>query len=101
MDDAADPFSLSRLLLYGLPATRRSIADDLLAFGRSDTWAMLAATVRSHEPWLLRARCLELLGMAAADAGEATAKLILATLLGSTEGLSAADREADQLLGGD
>lgn len=81
MDDLADPRSLSRLLLYGRPATRRSLADHLLASPRPDAWPMLAATVRSREPWLLRARCLELLGTAAANADETTAQLILATLL--------------------
>jgi hypothetical protein len=78
--DLADPLSLSRLLLYGQPETRRSIADGLAQSGRPDDWAMLAATVRSNESWLLRARCLELLGMAAADAGEDTAKSIIAAL---------------------
>jgi hypothetical protein len=73
----ADPLSLSRLLLYGSEATRRSLAGGLV---ESD-WAMLAATVRSSEPWLLRARCLEVLGMAAGGGDEATAAAIMAALL--------------------
>jgi hypothetical protein len=72
-----DPLSLSRLLLYGSEETRRSLADGLPA---SDL-AMLTATVRSNEPWLLRARCLEVLGMAAAAGDESTAATILAGLL--------------------
>jgi hypothetical protein len=75
-----DPLSLSRLLLYGSEATRRSLADGLAASGGADV-AMLAATVRSNEPWLLRARCLEVLGMAAAAGDESTAATILAGLL--------------------
>jgi hypothetical protein len=78
----ADPLSLSRLLMYGSAATRRSIADGLLVSGKADDWAMLAATVRSNEPLLLRARCLEVLGMAAAAGDEPTAGTILAALFG-------------------
>lgn len=85
MHDAPDPLDLSRLLLYGRPATRRSVADRLRESGCPEHWAMLAATVRSSEPWLLRARCLEALGMGAADGDEATAKLILETLVPSPE----------------
>ena len=81
----ADPVSLSRLLMYGSAATRRSVADGLLASGGADDWAMLAVTVRSNEPWLLRARCLEVLGMAAAGGDERTAKAIIATLLDGKE----------------
>jgi hypothetical protein len=77
----ADPLSLSRLLMYGNAATRRSVADGLLESGSADDWAMLAATARSNEPWLLRARCLEVLGMAAAGGDEPTAQAILALVL--------------------
>jgi hypothetical protein len=75
-----DPQSLSRVLLYGSPDTRRSLAESMRETGGAGAWAMLAATVRSAGPWLLRARCLEALGIAAAGADESTAELILAEL---------------------
>jgi hypothetical protein len=67
--------------MHGSAATRRSVADGLLESGGPDDWAMLAATVRSAEPWLIRARCLEVLGLAAAGGDEPTAEAILAALL--------------------
>ena len=41
----------------------------------------LTTTVRSDESWLLRARCLEVLGLVAALGGEARAKEILQALI--------------------
>jgi hypothetical protein len=81
----ADPLSLSRLLMYGSATTRRSLADALREAGGADDWAMLAATVRSDEPWLLRARCLEVLGIAAAGADQPTAEAIFGVLLDGKE----------------
>ena len=81
----ADPLTLSRLLLYGSPDTRRSLAHAVRESGDSEAWEMLAATVRSRGPWLLRARCLEVLAIAAAGGDERTAERILTTLLAGRE----------------
>src|SRR5439155_9477603 len=59
--DADDVRSLSRILLYGGPDTRRSLARRLAAEDREELWRLLVATVHSDEPWLLRAICLEVL----------------------------------------
>lgn len=80
---SSDPLSLSRILLYGSAETRRSLADEVR--GSADARSMLAETVRSREPWRLRARSLEVLGMAAAGAERSIAESILAALLGAEE----------------
>jgi hypothetical protein len=73
-----DVLSLARLLCYGGPDTRRGMAERLVqGGGGTAAWPLLAGTVRSREPWLLRARCLEMLGLAAARADRQTAELIL------------------------
>lgn len=73
---------LARLLLYGTPASRRRLAMRLGGDGEGDALALLVATVCSGDRWLLRARALELLGLAAGSADQALAERILAGLLG-------------------
>src|SRR2546421_366326 len=79
--DGDDLRSLARRLAYGTPATRQRLAEDLLSSGDVRVWALLVDTVRSSEPWSLRAQCLEVLGLAAARADQQTAELILTALL--------------------
>jgi hypothetical protein len=49
------------------------------------TWSLLGATVRSDEDWRLRARCLEVLGMAAGSADRQTAEAILEAVAAARE----------------
>src|SRR5690349_10098897 len=79
---ASDPQQLGRLLLYGRPATRRRLAAQLLADGDPKTWRLLAETVRSDPSWRLRARCLEVLGLAVGGADQRTTEYVLNRLLG-------------------
>lgn len=76
-----DPRSLSRLLLYGSPQTRRALAAHLREPDAHHDRSLLLSTACSNEPWRLRARCLEVLGLAAGDGDEATARAILDGLL--------------------
>ena len=79
--DGDDLQSLARQLAYGTPATRQRLVEGLLSSGDVRIWALLIDTVRSGEPWSLRAQCLEVLGLAAARADQQTAELILTALL--------------------
>jgi hypothetical protein len=76
-----DPRSVVAVLLYGTDASRRELAVQFLAQGDATTWKLLANTVRSDDRWLLRARCLEVLGLAAANGPAHVAEIILRTLL--------------------
>lgn len=69
------------MLMYGTPETRRALADRLASEGREDLWPLLVETVRSDESWLLRARCLEVLGVVAASSRPEVAATILKGLL--------------------
>ena len=89
--------SLARQLAYGSPATRQRLVEELLSRGDVRIWTLLVDTVRSGEPWSLRARCLEVLGLAAARADQQTAELILTALL--AEGQAGA-RSGDTACGG-
>lgn len=82
MADHPDPGSVFRILLYGSPETRRALAEGLRGSDAAGSWAMLAETVRAPGSLLLRARCLEALGMSAAGGDERTAEAVLAALLG-------------------
>jgi len=84
--ESEDLRSLSRVLMYGTAQTRRALADRLATEGRDDLWPLLVATVRSDEPWLLRARCLEVLGVVAGSASPEVAATILSGLLNGTTG---------------
>ena len=76
-----DVQTLVRILLYGTAESRRRLAERLLDEKDAEVWSLLATTARSKEDPVLRARCLEVLGLAAA-AGEAhVAELILSALL--------------------
>jgi hypothetical protein len=77
-----DVQTLVRLLLYGTAASRQRLAERLLDESSTEIWALLAATARSQGDPVLRARCLEVLGLAAATAGGQQAELILSALLG-------------------
>jgi hypothetical protein len=77
-----DVQTLVRLLLYATAESRRRLAARLLDEGRRDVWVLLATTARSGEDPVLRARCVEVLGLAAAAAEGHQAELILSALLG-------------------
>lgn len=77
-----DVQTLVRLLLYATPESRRRLAARLLDEERAEVWALLATTARSDEDPVLRARCVEVLGLAAAAADGRQAALILSALLG-------------------
>ena len=77
-----DVQTLVRLLLYATADSRRRLAARLLDEGRAEVWALLATTARSSEDPVLRARCVEVLGLAAAAAEADQAELILSALLG-------------------
>jgi hypothetical protein len=77
--------SLARVLMYGTVETRRALAERLITEHRTELWQLLVETVRSDEPWLLRARCLEVLGLVAGNAEPETAGTILAGLLSCAE----------------
>jgi hypothetical protein len=79
--DGEDLQSIARQLAYGSPATRQRLVEELLSRGDVRIWALLVDTVRSGEPWSMRAQCLEVLGLAAARADQRTAELILTALL--------------------
>ncbi len=67
------------MLMHGSGEARLRLAEGL-AGSDGDVLSILAVTVRSDENWLLRARCLEVLGQAASLGGEARAKEILQVL---------------------
>ncbi len=75
-----DPRSLSAVLVHGSTDARSRLAEGL-ADSDGDVLSILAVTVRSEENWLLRARCLEVLGLAASLGGEGRAKEILQALI--------------------
>jgi hypothetical protein len=77
--------SLLGCLLWGSPSARRELGDRLAADGSGAGLALLAETARSRESWRLRARCLEVLGIAAGQADQATAEHILQLLVPPTE----------------
>lgn len=79
-DRELEPAGLSRLLLFGTAETRHQIASRVLSSGNEDVISLLADTVRSSEPWLLRARCLEVLGMVAGAGDRKTSESILTAL---------------------
>lgn len=76
-----DSRSLSRLLVYGTAETRRSLAEGLAREDDGESWSLLAETVFSQDGWRLRARSLEVLGLAAAGADRDVAEAILNALL--------------------
>ena len=69
------------MLMYGGPETRRALARRLATEDREDIWHLLVDTVRSDESWLLRARCLEVLGLVAGRGDPGRAERILAALV--------------------
>jgi hypothetical protein len=79
--DADDVRSLARVLLYGGPDTRRALARRIAAEERDDLWELLVATAQSEEAWLLRARCVEVLGLVASNGDADRANRILGALL--------------------
>ncbi len=78
-----DPVLISRVLLYGRAETRRRFVADALAEGDPQIWTLLVSTLRSSGPTVLRARCLEALGVAAAAADTDLADRILRHVCGS------------------
>ena len=76
----SDLRSLARVLLHGSPATRRAVAERLLEADDPAWWQLLATTTRADEDWRLRARCLEVLGLAAGAAESRTFRVLEAVL---------------------
>jgi hypothetical protein len=77
-----DVQTLVRLLLYATAESRRRLAERLVNEKNAEVWALLAITARSEGDPLLRARCLEVLALAAAATDEHQAEVILSMLLG-------------------
>jgi hypothetical protein len=77
-----DVQTLFRVLLYATAESRRRLAERLVNERNAEVWALLAITARSQGNPLLRARCLEVLALAAAAADERQAEVILSALLG-------------------
>jgi hypothetical protein len=74
--------TLVRLLLYATAESRRRLAERLVDERNAGIWALLASIARSEADPLLRARCIEVLSLAAAAAEAHQARLILSALLG-------------------
>jgi hypothetical protein len=72
----SDVRSLARVLLHATPATRRAVAQRLLEADDATWWQLLASTTRHDDDWRLRARCLEVLGVAAGAAELRTYEVI-------------------------
>ena len=72
----SDVRSLAWVLLHATPATRRAVAKRLLQVDDPTWWQLLASTTRSDDDWRLRARCLEVLGLAAGAAEVRTYEVI-------------------------
>jgi len=87
---------ISRVLLYGRSETRRRFVADALVEGDPQIWTLLVSTLRSSGPILLRARCLEALGAAAALADTDLADRILRQVCGSEA--EPLDHEAESVL---
>ncbi len=83
--DHDDLHTLQWLLLYGSPATRRQIGEDLVGEDGAARRALLVSTVLSRGSAALRGRCLEVLGHAIACADRRTAETILNALLGEPQ----------------
>jgi hypothetical protein len=77
--DADDLRSLSRVLTFGTPATRRALAERIAADPNPELPRLLMETVRSSEPIEVRERSLEILGIMAA-AGNRPASDVLSEL---------------------
>ena len=77
-----DVQTLHRLLLYATAKSRRRLASRLVEEKSADVWLLLATTARYGGDLFLRARGVEVLGMAAAGADDREAELILNALLG-------------------
>jgi hypothetical protein len=77
-----DVQTLYRVLVYATPESRRRLAGRLVDGKHARVWDLLAMTARSGGDRVLRARCVEVLGLAAAGAREQEAELILNALLG-------------------
>jgi hypothetical protein len=77
---------LSGCLQWGTPDSRRALAERLVHRADHPMLALLADTVRSEEGWGIRARCLEVLGLAAAQADRPLGEHILGLLVGRAPG---------------
>lgn len=75
--------AVANLLLFGGPEARRHMAEDLAIRQDRSIWRLLLATVDSAEPWRLRARSLEMLGLVAGCAKQEMAEEILRALCDS------------------
>jgi hypothetical protein len=79
---ALDLQTLASVLVYGTSRSRRRLASRLLRADGDAEIRLLAGTVRSCDPWQLRARSLEVLGLLAGGGDRATAESVLIALLG-------------------
>ena len=98
--DPIDAGWLARRLLYGAPETRSRIAQELRQTHDPTLLDLLASTVRSSEPWQLRARCLEVLGLAAGGGEQVLAEHILAAVAGNGLAVAARPSDGGRQLGG-
>jgi hypothetical protein len=76
---------LGRVLLYGSANSRRAAAKRLVRDNDPEVWDMLVSTVRSAEPWLLRARALEVLGLVVGEADQPIAEKLVGDLLDNND----------------
>lgn len=78
--DDRSPETLAAVLLYGSEASRRALAARLLEDRDHSVLTLLAETAASDDSWLLRSRCLEVLGAVVAHAPQPTAQQVLQAL---------------------
>ncbi len=91
-----DMRGLAHVLLNGTPESRRAAAARLLE-AEDHLWlALLADTVRSNEAWQLRARCLEVLGLAAGASERYTAEAILTAVLAQSDAARRSQAPAEE-----
>lgn len=76
----ADLGDIANRLVLSSAKSRAELAAELASYSTPELWAILGHTVRSADDWLLRARCLELLGLIAGSSDRETAEAIIAAL---------------------
>jgi hypothetical protein len=83
---ATNSVLMGRQLLNGQVERRRRLADDVVASGDPHRLSVLIDTVRSTGRWQLRARSLEALGPAAANADQTLPEEMLRALCALPKG---------------
>jgi hypothetical protein len=82
--DSFEIQAIARVLQYGSLQSRLRLAEGLMGDEASECWTLLIGTVWSQEDWLLRARSLEVLGLAAGLGDRRTAEMVLDKLFDAT-----------------